>query len=423
MLKNLLIFLEKCLNWLLYKILFYILGWSELEILSWLSYQHGGWTWMFPNQLLVIDIDIAHDILVRHSTTHFHKAPVNQQSPLSSSMLNDAQRKPDSRHTLIQNLSPKHISNIYIPMMEQCTQQLIDQWKTKLNSFTIDITDVCTRLTLDIIGQTLLGGTFDACQYEDIGNQLTHSILMLTREKFAHGNDKENKFDDELKFINDLVYQRWINSEQLLDFDNTKLVLFAGSETTATALALTLFTLAHRNDIQILLRQQEQQSDLLDSFIQEILRFWSIAPFITRQCTNDLLLQSKSQSTLFIPSQTDVVIFTWAIHRSSNHFIQPNDFHSNRSITNKHTYLPFSKGSRMCPGMEFAITELKTILSLLLQHFHFQPTTITSSPSTSSIDHINKYLAQQHFHIDWHHSVLHTQNHLFLTIQNLPQHQ
>ena len=373
-------FLEKCLNWILYKILFYILGWSELEILSWLSYQHGGWTWMFPNQLLVIDIDIAHDILVRHSTTHFHKAPVDQQSPLSSSMLNDSQRKPDSRHTLIQNLSPKHISNIYIPIMEQCTQQLINQWKTKLNSSTIDITDACTRLTLDIIGQTLLGGTFNACQYEDIGNQLTHSILMLTREKFANRNDKENKFDDELKFINDLVYQRWINSEQILDFDNTKLVLFAGSETTATALALTLFTLAHRNDIQILLRQHLQQTDLL--------------------------LQSKSKSTLFIPSHTDVVIFTWAIHRSSNNFIQQNDFHSDRSITNKHSYLPFSKGSRMCPGMEFAIAELKTILSILLQHFQFQPTTTT----TSSIEDINKYLAQQHFHIDWHHSVLHTQH-------------
>ncbi|CAF1284761.1 unnamed protein product [Rotaria sp. Silwood1] len=420
------ILFEKCINLVLYYLLLYVARWSELETLSWLT-RRRGWAWMFPNKLIVVDVHIAHEILVRRSTSHFIKAPVDDESPLSASMLNNSQRRPDSRHALVQRLSPKQISNIYVPIMKECAQYLINRWKSMLtlNNSVIDITDACTRLTLDIVGQTLLGGTFGACAHEEDGNQLTHSILMLTREKFTKKtNDDHNTCSngkDEIKFIDDLVHRRWMNSEQALDFDNTKLVLFAGSETTATALALTLLTLAHHKDIQAMLRDQSirqinseiEEDTLFDLFIREILRFWTIAPFVTRRCTRDLVLQIESERTLFIPRESDVNIFTWSIHRSAIYYTRPDEFDLTRVSPNKYCYMPFSIGSRMCPGMEFAVTELKVIVSLLLQYFEFEPTLPLSTRDT------DRFLAQQQFHIDWHHSVLHTQHHLYLKLRTL----
>jgi cytochrome P450 len=422
----LLVLFEKFMNLVLYYLLLYVACWSELDTLSWLA-RRRGWAWIFPNKLIVVDAHIAHEILVRHSTSHFSKAPVNNESPLSASMLNNSQRRPDSRHTLLQCLSPKQIINIYVPIMQECTQHLINQWKSTLtlNNSVVDVTDACTRLTLDIVGQTLLGGTFGACVHEEDGNQLTHCILMLTREKFTKNNNGNHNSCsngiDEIKFIDDLIHRRWIDSEQALDFDNTKLVLFAGSETTGTALALTLLTLAHRKDIQTMLRDQSMRqvnleiegNTLLDSFIREILRFWTIAPFITRRCTHDLDLQIGPQQTLLIPRESNVNIFTWSIHRSPVYYTRPDEFDLTRTSPNKRCYLPFSIGSRMCPGMEFAITELKVIVTLLLQYFEFEP-----SISLSTFDN-DRVLAQQQFHIDWHHSVLHTQHHLYLKLRDL----
>lgn len=416
------ILLQKCVNLIMYYLLLYIGRWSELDILSWLTGRRG-WAWMFPNELYVTDVSMARRILDDNSTSYFSKAPVDAESPLSDSMLNDPQRRPDSRRTLQKCLSLPKINNNYVPMFQECTRHLINQWKS--SNSTVDMTDACMRLALDIVGQTLLGGTFGACLHEENGNELTRCMLMITREKFTKNKFNGNKMDvygkDEIKFIDDLVQDIWNNSEQTLDFDNTKLVLFAGSETTATTLALTLLTLAYRKDIQMMLREQLnnrstteiEQNESLTLFINEILRFWSIAPFINRRCTRDLLLQNKTGRTLFIPSNSDVNIFTWSIHRSATNYILADEFDITRRSLNKDCYLPFSRGSRMCPGKEFAIRELKVIVAVLLQCVEFEPVTVIPTSDT------NKILAQQLFHIDWHHAVLHTQEHVYLKLRFL----
>ncbi|CAF3331702.1 unnamed protein product [Rotaria socialis] len=417
------ILFEQYLSLAFYYILIHIFHWSELETLSFLTSKRG-WAWMYPNKLLISDADIAHEILVRHSSSHFQKASIHEDSPLSGSMLNDSDRKPHSRSLLVHSLSSKQIKENYIPIILDCTKTLVNYWKSKLasDSMIVDVTDDCARLALDIVGETLIGGTFGACSYDDNGNRLTQSMLHLTRETFTAKNH-EKQIDmngrHQLDFIDNLIQHRWATSDRTLDFADTKLILFAGSETTATAMALTLLTLAYRNDIQIQLREQLYglstfeiiQNSLLDSFIHEILRFWAIAPFITRRSTRDLTCQNSSGRTLLIPNNTDIDILVWSIHRSPLYYIRVDELNITRTYSNKRSYLPFSTGSRMCPGMEFAITELKIIVALLLEQIEFEPL-VSISPLDCS-----QFLSEQQFHIDWYHAVIHTKEHVCLKIR------
>ena len=294
---------------------------------------------MFPNELYLADSNISQQILTHYANSHFQKTQIDQKSPLAQSFLNDSQRNPRERRLFTKKL---RICDDYIDLFKQSTQQLIHRWKSTRNSI-VNITDECTHLATQIIQQTL-----------------THS-------------------------------------NHLFDENNLKLFLSAGSETSSTTLSLALLTLAHRQDIQNELRQHDSS---FDSFLNEIIRFWCIAPLIARQCTHPISFQQLS-----IPRHTNVNIFTWAIHRlESNQF----DCYS----TMKDASLSFSKGSRMCPGKEFAINELKIVLSTLIRSIHFEPIT------NSSLDS-NEIFRQQLFDIDWQHSVLHTKQDIFLKINFL----
>lgn len=155
----------------------------------------------------------------------------------------------------------------------------------------------------------------------------------------------------------------------------------AGHETTATALAWTLFLLAQHPRVLADLRDEldgtlhgdaptvEQMNalPLLDGVIKESLRL--IPPGL-------LFLRVTQEPTSFgpytVPPGTRVLWTPVVTHRMPDLYPQPDRFRPDRWATidpSPYEYLPFGAGPRRCLGATFATMEMKLILPVVLQRY------------------------------------------------------
>ncbi|MEP4766596.1 MAG: cytochrome P450, partial [Roseibium sp.] len=79
-----------------------------------------------------------------------------------------------------------------------------------------------------------------------------------------------------------------------------------------------------------------------------------------------------------IPEGSQIVISPWHLHRQERLWERPDEFDPTRWGTEngktcqRNAYIPFSTGSRVCPGAGFAMIEGPLLLSMLLRHFRFE---------------------------------------------------
>lgn len=170
-----------------------------------------------------------------------------------------------------------------------------------------------------------------------------------------------------------------LSSEQLIGEIATLFV--AGHETTASALTWTLFLLEqHPQVLADLLDEldaklhgdapaieQLNELPLLDAVIKESMRLLPPGIFFMRYTTAPTEL-----GTYRIPAKTNVVYSPAVTHRNPALYPDPARFRPERwqqLDPSPYEYMPFSGGPRMCIGATFATTEIKIVLSMLLQRF------------------------------------------------------
>ncbi|XP_042205982.1 cytochrome P450 2L1-like isoform X2 [Homarus americanus] len=181
---------------------------------------------------------------------------------------------------------------------------------------------------------------------------------------------------------------------------NAQLVdLFAaGSETTTQTLRWAIMYLAKYPDIQT--RVQRQIDDVvprgtlpslqdkpklpyLVAVIQEVNRVVSLSPLgVTHFAAADTQLAGYT-----IPKGTVVIANLEMCHKDPTYWEKPDEFYPEHFLDSegklkprKENYLPFSIGTRACPGEPLARMELYLFLSALLQNFTF------SAPEGEDID-------------------------------------
>ncbi|CAG8566342.1 11582_t:CDS:1, partial [Scutellospora calospora] len=111
----------------------------------------------------------------------------------------------------------------------------------------------------------------------------------------------------------------------------------------------------------------------LNAIIDETLRLFPVAlGGIMRQTTEDTIISNH-----LIPKDTIVSASIWRIHRSKqiwgqdvDEFVPERWFDLDPKIRSD-AYYPFGSGSRFCIGNNFAIMELRIILSALIGNFDF----------------------------------------------------
>lgn len=178
-------------------------------------------------------------------------------------------------------------------------------------------------------------------------------------------------------------------SDHLDDFQVGKVVIpvfFAGHETTALALAWTLYLLAQRPDVVFRLRSEIDsvlgarapvEADLarlpyVGAVFSETLRLYPPGWGFGRKA-----LRATSVGGYEIPAGTVVWMSPWVMHRDSRWFADPLSFAPERWLSGLYrtlprgSYIPFGLGPRRCLGSSFATLEGTLALVELVRRFDF----------------------------------------------------
>ncbi|KAF5023569.1 hypothetical protein F66182_4382 [Fusarium sp. NRRL 66182] len=169
---------------------------------------------------------------------------------------------------------------------------------------------------------------------------------------------------------------------------NAGLLIMAGSETTATVLSAAVFHLATNPEVLNKLTNEirsaftsEEEIDLLSvqklpyllAVLDETLRIYPPVPSGSPRRIapgGDVIMGQ------YVPENTVVEIYQWAVYHNPDHFLLPDSFIPERWLDDarfihdkKDAFQPFSIGPRNCIGKNLAYSEMRLILSRLIWNF------------------------------------------------------
>ena len=166
--------------------------------------------------------------------------------------------------------------------------------------------------------------------------------------------------------------------------DQVAIFFLAWHETSASALAWTLYLLALYPEWQERLAQESaalndcdfkvmSELKLSRDVFREALRLYPPVPMMVREAGCPQEFRGREVKT-----GSQIVLSPWHLHRHERIWARPDAFEPERWQTEegrgcaREAYMPFSAGSRVCTGAGFAMVEGPLILSMLLKMFRFE---------------------------------------------------
>uniref|UniRef100_A0A669B773 aromatase n=1 Tax=Oreochromis niloticus TaxID=8128 RepID=A0A669B773_ORENI len=221
-----------------------------------------------------------------------------------------------------------------------------------------------------------------------------HTLLNQQREtetqsEIAPTAQKRKDFVDILLLTKDEDGQG-LTDEEMQAEANT--FMFAGHDTTASAICWTLYNLARHEHYQEKCRQevmdlmegrdgQEIEWEDLSNLpfttmcIKESLRLHSPVQAVTRSYTQDMVLPGNRT----VPAGTICLVSIYGTHHNPTVWTNPHEYDpqrfdpSNKKSQTSHAFIPFSSGPRNCIGQKFAMAELRVVVALTLLRFRLTP--------------------------------------------------
>jgi cytochrome P450 len=179
--------------------------------------------------------------------------------------------------------------------------------------------------------------------------------------------------------------------------DQVSIFFLAGHETSASALAWALYLMAMFPEWQDKVAA-EAKAGLVEEFsaisklrisrdvFREALRLYPPVPMMVRQNTCPEEFRKREVRT-----GSQVVVSAWHLHRHERLWDNPDGFDPDRWGTEngktcmRDAYVPFSAGSRVCPGAGFALIEGVLLLSIILKNYRV---TLTDRPAPEPVAHL-----------------------------------
>jgi cytochrome P450 len=311
----------------------------------------------------------------------------------------------------------------FVPTFVHACDALIARWRAAPSGAVQPIDRDMTRATFDVISATLLPsadktvgaavetamglfqraggwnflfammsvprwvprpGMFDTVRAIGLLRSATHAMLQESRTR-ARGTGEDNLMQ-RLMQARDPESGRSMDDGQLVD--NLLTFYLAGHETTARALAWTLFLLSRSPEWSARLEDEiarvtggapvqsahVEKLVLVQQVLKESMRLYPPVPLLSRQAVAPARLNG-----LDIVAGATVVMPIYAIHRHAKRWEDPDRFDPARFAPEReakiarYQYLPFGAGPRICIGMAFAMLEATVMLATLLQHARFTP--------------------------------------------------
>lgn len=179
--------------------------------------------------------------------------------------------------------------------------------------------------------------------------------------------------------------------------DNILTFIGAGHETTARALAWTLYCVANvphirqamESEIDRVVGSGADPVEWLDlmpctrAAFEEGMRLYPPAPSINRAAIATDRWTSPTGEVVDIPAGITVLIMPWTLHRHELYWEKPRAFMperflpENRNRIDRFQYLPFGAGPRVCIGATFALQEAVIALAVMMHQYRFDVTADT----------------------------------------------
>jgi cytochrome P450 len=163
-----------------------------------------------------------------------------------------------------------------------------------------------------------------------------------------------------------ILVNSYNNNKMEIDdlYDESLTILLGSYETTAYALEWAVYYLSINKDWQETISKGENT----DAFINEVLRMCPPIWNSERIAVEDVVIDGKE-----IPAGTQVVLSSLAVQRNKDVFEDPDTFKPERWFDNnqlsKGEYFPFLFGKRQCIGKEFALMEMRIVLTKIAKKF------------------------------------------------------
>jgi len=319
---------------------------------------------------------------------------------------------------LLPAFSPRAMKGYFDAMLE-VANQLADSWEARAGQ-DILVADDMTRLTLDTISLAGFGYRFNSFQQERLHpfleamvRVLSETMAKMTRLPILNRLNKYSaQFLDDIAQMNALVdevirrrreqpvdtgdllnlmlHARDPQTDQRLDDVNIRhqviTFLVAGHETTSGLLTFALYLLL-RHPLALARAYAEvdrvlpagttpeyahlARLEVIERVLKETLRLWPTAPAYSVAPYEDTLLGGRYR----IPKDQVVTVTIPALHRDPAVWRDPDSFDIDRFLPeteaklHPHAYKPFGNGERACIGRQFALTEAKLALAVILQRF------------------------------------------------------
>ncbi len=171
--------------------------------------------------------------------------------------------------------------------------------------------------------------------------------------------------------------------------DEIATLYIAGHETSANALAWTIYELSQKPEIIAKLREEEERvlngrtpnfQDIMQltytkQVLDEGMRLYPPAYVISRLAIEDDIVEGVK-----VKKDENIYMSIYALHRNPAYWENPTEFNPDRFTPEevkkrpKMTYMPFGAGARMCIGNHFAMMEMQMILIMFVRNFNFDLT-------------------------------------------------
>lgn len=311
----------------------------------------------------------------------------------------------------------------YFDVMLRVANRLVDKWDRQGPDADIAVADDMTRLTLDTIALSGFGYDFDSFSSERLDpfimamvGALQEAMNKLTRlpiqDRFMGRAHRQcaadiaymrNLVDDVIRqrraaptagmdLLNLMLEARDPETDRRLDDANIRnqviTFLIAGHETTSGLLTFALYELLRNPGV---LAQAYAEVDavlpgddppayadlakmpVLDRILKETLRLWPTAPAFAVAPFEDVVIGGRYR----LRKDRRISVVLTALHRDPRVWAHPERFDIDRFLPEHearlpaHAYMPFGQGERACIGRQFALTEAKLALALMLRRFAF----------------------------------------------------
>jgi len=331
-----------------------------------------------------------------------------------------------SRKAMAPVFTPKHIHGFADGMFRQ-TETFVERYANSAEPF--DMAHHMTELTYDILAETLFSGEiagnpdefqdniemlfetvarvdpFDIVQFPEWVPRYTRvrgrKILKFFRDIVRETVDMragkiekgESVPDDFLTLLLRAEGPDGLSRSEIED--NVITFIGAGHETTARALAWTIYLLAKapherekvESEAKWVTSKYSNPLDWVENMpyaraaFDEAMRLYPPAPNISRELIEDI-----EWNGVRITKGTQAMVMPWTLHRHREYWENPNAFMpsrflpENREKIGKYQYLPFGAGPRICIGASFAIQEAMIALGVLLSRYRFDMAPAASEP-------------------------------------------